>query len=42
LAGATLTVLVLTRKTCDRVRLNRWQHGLDAFIDHGDGYASRP
>ena len=42
LAGATLTVLVLTRKSCDRVRFNRWQHGLDTFIDHGDGYASRP
>lgn len=42
LAGATLTVLVLTRKCCDGIRFSRWQHGLETFVDHGDGHASRP
>ncbi|WP_235717166.1 Rv1733c family protein [Mycolicibacterium goodii] len=42
LAGVTLTMLVLIRKSCDRIRFSRWQHGIDTFIDHGDGHASRP
>ncbi|AKS36105.1 membrane protein [Mycolicibacterium goodii] len=40
-AGVALTTMVLTRKCCDRVRFARWQHGIDAFIDHGDGHTSR-
>jgi hypothetical protein len=37
-AGAAVTVIVLTRKCCDRIRLARWQHGLEELVDHGDGH----